>query len=270
MNDSMLFQQNINIIDDTVMANSAITNDTITQISFGNFFQSSNIQINPVEHFSNINYDYITFVVFALLGIISIVWYLLPEKLLTIFSIKSIDKVQRNSSSTSSNLGIILSSLFWINFIISTSFFVVLMISKLYNETIYALQNQTYVYILATLTSLFLYRFLLTYTTAFVFRTQKMMKQQVIIDRNVQLISGIMLLPIILLIIYIKGSVILYFAIGLFVVLQVYRIIQIAIIGKTSMVFSVFHIFLYLCTLEIVPIVVLIGIINNYPEIFVI
>jgi len=268
MNDSLLFQQNIKIIDDTVLVSSAIANDTITQ-NLGNFFQTSNIQIKPIAHFSSINYDYITYVIFALLGIISIIWYLLPEKFLTIFSIKSINKVQRDSSSTSSNLGIVLSSFFWLNFIISTSFFIIMIIKKLHIETIYALTNPI-VYILITLTSLFIYRFLLTHTTAFVFRTQQLMKQQIIIDRNVQLISGIILLPIILLIIYTEGTVILYFAMSIFTTLQAYRIIQIAIIGKTSTVFSVFHIFLYLCTLEIVPIVVLIGIINNYPEIFVI
>jgi hypothetical protein len=65
---------------------------------------------------------------------------------------------------------------------------------------------------------------------------------------------GILLLPVLLLIIYTYHEFFLYFAGGLVLIMIGLRFIRGIAIGLSDSKFSLFHLFLYLCTLEILPI----------------
>ncbi|MFK5856279.1 MAG: DUF4271 domain-containing protein [Bacteroidota bacterium] len=265
MYDSLLYHFNLVMIGDTAIINKAVADsNALPKLAEVNFLQANNIQIVPIPLTHNHEYDIITYVVVALLGIISVVWYVLPERFVTIFSLKSARRIQREGDFALKAPGKIISTIFWVNFIISVSIFVFIILrdsqsDKLLNISDYLL----FEYIIITLSILFFYRFVLTFGTAFIFQTQKLRSQQVLIERNIQLITGILLLPIILLFLYVDTDFLIYLVVGAIVILQVYRLVQIAIIGKSSSVFSALHIILYLCTLEIVPILVLMRFINN-------
>jgi hypothetical protein len=64
---------------------------------------------------------------------------------------------------------------------------------------------------------------------------------------------GILLLPLLLLIIYTYHEVFLYIAAGLAIIILGLRFIRGISIGLSDPKFSLFHLFLYLCTLEILP-----------------
>jgi hypothetical protein len=67
------------------------------------------------------------------------------------------------------------------------------------------------------------------------------------------LVLGILLLPLLLLIIYTYHELFLYMAAGLAIILVGLRFIRGIVIGLSDSKFSLFHLFLYLCTLEILP-----------------
>jgi len=269
MNDSLLYHLNLLAVSATAIIKNAEL-DSIVQVKpeIVNFVQANSISIVPELLVSNTNFDIITYIIFSILGIIGIIWYLTPDRFLTLFTTKSIEKIQRDGDGISKSPGLFFIGLFWLIFIISLSIFSILILDEFYATEILKAQNyQIYKIIVASFFGLFLYRFILSYWAAFIFQTQKLLKLQVIIDRNTQFITGILLLPISLLIIYTNVGLIYYIIIPALVVLQAHRIMQIAIIGKSSTVFSAFHIILYLCALEIVPILVLLRLVNNDFEI---
>jgi hypothetical protein len=265
MYDSLFYKLNVLLVSDTsVVVNAIDDSSTYTKSAPDNFLGLSNIQINPLLHTQNISGEIITYVVISLIGIISIVWFFLPDRFLTIFSFKPIKQIQRDVDSASKAPGMFITSLFWLNFIVALSIFLFLTSRKFFSDQVTGITNYGIIkYIIIAITSLVLYRFVITYLTGYIFQTEKMMKQQIIVDRNIQLVTGILLLPIILLMQYASSEILIFVVVGAIALLQVYRIAQIAIIGNSSSVFSALHIILYLCTLEIIPILVLLRLISN-------
>jgi hypothetical protein len=68
------------------------------------------------------------------------------------------------------------------------------------------------------------------------------------------LFLGLLLLPILVLVIYTYQNIFLFVAGGLALIIMVLRFIRGVAIGLSDSKFSLFHLFLYLCTLEILPI----------------
>jgi len=267
MNDSLLYHLNVLILSDTVITKDTVSDTiAINMQEIVRFVQINNVNIAPKLIASNTNFDIFTYIIFFLLGVIAIIWYKIPERFFTIYSLKSASKIQRDrdGDSISKKPGFFFTGLFWLIFIISLSIFSILILNEYYAIEILKIQGfQIFKLTITSIIGLFVYRFILSYWTAFFFQTQNLLKLQVIIDRNTQFITGILLLPISLLILYTNVGFIFYIVITAFVILQAHRIVQIAIIGNSSAVFSAFHIILYLCALEIVPILVLLRLINN-------
>lgn len=71
------------------------------------------------------------------------------------------------------------------------------------------------------------------------------------------IISGIVLLPVIILILYSNYSVFIYTALILSGLIFLYRIFREIKIGISYKNFSLLHLFLYICTLEILPLIVI-------------
>jgi hypothetical protein len=78
------------------------------------------------------------------------------------------------------------------------------------------------------------------------------------------LVTGILLLPLLLLIIYSYHELFLYVAGGLVLIMIFLRFIRGVAIGLSDAKFSLFHLFLYLCTLEILPLLVAAKFLSKY------
>jgi len=265
MYDSLLYHFNVLRVGDTTIVNRAvIDSNTIIQPSPVNFLQSGDVQISPIIQQDNSNIFVITCALLILLGIISVIRYFLPDRLSMIFSLKSESQLQRAGDSNAKVPGTLITGFFWLNFIVSTGIFILLLLKIFFEKEIVDLSDYSLLsYIYITLLVLFLYRILIIWGAAFVFQTQKLMKVQVATNRNIQFLTGVLLVPVILLMLYIDGNFITYTAIAAIVLLQLFRLIKIVIIGKSSTIFSALHIILYLCTLEIVPVLVLMRLIGN-------
>jgi len=78
------------------------------------------------------------------------------------------------------------------------------------------------------------------------------------------LVLGILLLPLLLLIVYTYHELFLYIAGGLVLIMIFLRFMRGVAIGLSDPKFSLFHLFLYLCTLEILPLVVAAKFLSKY------
>jgi hypothetical protein len=77
------------------------------------------------------------------------------------------------------------------------------------------------------------------------------------------LLSGPVLLVALVLIIYLKSILILKISLVLFIVLMVFRLMRGFFIGMALRKFSYLFLFVYLCSLEILPLLVLVKIVLN-------
>jgi hypothetical protein len=78
------------------------------------------------------------------------------------------------------------------------------------------------------------------------------------------LVLGILLLPLLLLIIYTYHELFLYIAGGLIICILSLRFFRGVAIGLSDSKFSLFHLFLYLCTLEILPFAIAAKFLSKY------
>ncbi len=72
---------------------------------------------------------------------------------------------------------------------------------------------------------------------------------------------GLLFLPLVIIMAYLPGAppeTIIKTGVGLFFASMIYRALRGVVIGSGNINFSLYHLFLYLCTLEILPLVVLI------------
>lgn len=78
------------------------------------------------------------------------------------------------------------------------------------------------------------------------------------------LVLGIILLPVLLLVTFISREIFVYIAVALAVLMMALRFIRGIVIGLSDTKFSLFHLFLYLCTLEILPVMIAAIFISKY------
>ncbi|MBE0648851.1 MAG: DUF4271 domain-containing protein, partial [Bacteroidales bacterium] len=77
-------------------------------------------------------------------------------------------------------------------------------------------------------------------------------------------ILGILLVPVLVFAVYLKSIVILYIGIGFLGGFSIFRVIKGFLIGISLSRFSYFFLFVYLCTLEILPLLVAAKLIVDY------
>jgi hypothetical protein len=76
--------------------------------------------------------------------------------------------------------------------------------------------------------------------------------------------TGLLIFPILLLVYYWETSPFLYIALIVFCILLLYRFIRSITIGLSNTKFSVFYLILYLCTLEILPLLLLVKFVRQF------
>ncbi len=264
MNDSIPYYFNVVGFSEISADTTLNTAKPVSSNTLVEFLDLTSVKVSPEIITNYSGDDFITYVLLFFLGIIAVIWHFLPDRLLMIFSLKTDYQYSRTGESNVSVPGNLITGFFWLNFIVVVSFFILIIVEKYYSGLIVAMTKiETLSIIVITLLCLIMYRTIIIFVASVVFRTKKMMKSQLIVGRNIQFITGLVLVPSILFLIYSNGSYLLYIMMVTVAVLQLVRLLKILIIGKSSTMFSTFHIILYLCTLELVPILVLTGLIVN-------
>lgn len=269
MGDSIPNLFNTTVINDSIIFNDILIADSVSVDSMPvkevvNFLKLGDIVIKPMVKTINSEVDIITYILIALLGIIAVIWRFMPGRFSMIFSLKTDNQFPRSGGSNVVVPGTLITGFFWINFIVALAIFSYLLIQTYTINVIAELALfQLFGYIFLLIGSLLLYRIIIIFGTAKVFQTQKMMQQQMTVGRNLQFISGVILVPIIILIYYLNVPQLIVFTLVVLAFLQIIRVGKIILIGKSNTMFSTLHIILYLCALEMVPVLVLIRMIGN-------
>ncbi len=99
-------------------------------------------------------------------------------------------------------------------------------------------------------------KFLLMRLTGSLFRNKKITREYIHNILIFNLFTGIVLIPLLFLSAYSDKNIFILLTSGILLVLLVYRFIRGMIIGFEDTNFSVFHLFLYLCSFEILPLIV--------------
>lgn len=76
--------------------------------------------------------------------------------------------------------------------------------------------------------------------------------------------TGLFIFPVLFLIFYWQSQPFTWIALGIFSMLLIYRFVRSIIIGISNTKFSVFYLILYLCTLEILPVAILVKLIRQF------
>ncbi|MCF8233475.1 MAG: DUF4271 domain-containing protein [Bacteroidales bacterium] len=140
--------------------------------------------------------------------------------------------------------------------LISVSLFV-LQIFNFYELNIIAYESGAlrYVIIFATLLGLWLLKALLVNISGFIFNTRETSRDY---NYNMQIffiVNGILLLPVVIIISYRPSGLFFTFGLILLSVVFLFWLFRAFTVGMREKVFSGFHLFLYICTFELLPVI---------------
>ena len=120
-----------------------------------------------------------------------------------------------------------------------------------------------FIKIIGAVLALLLYKYIFIKLFALVFKTET----QALNHGNIIYFSnqaiGVFLLPLIIITVYLNSLVFLYISSGIFVFYSVFRFARCFFLEINKSSFSVFHLFLYLCTLEILPLFIFVVLENK-------
>ncbi len=225
--------------------------------------------IVPQEFVRLESYDYITLMVFVLIGAAAIIWHFMPDRFRVLFSIKTEKSNIRTGEINPVVPGSLITGFMGFNFLVTSGIFVFFVLKYYFPDLVTGMSLINVLgYDYLVLIAILLYRIILTYGISYLFDTRIMRRQQNTVGRNILFMTGIFLLFVIPLLIYSNVDLILIFSLGVISILQIIRVIRTIVIGKSSRMFSTLHIILYLCALEIVPILVLIRMIGNSSGVY--
>lgn len=227
------------------------------------FLPPSGIAISEAQ-LVNIQYDWITYLLIGLSFSIALIWYFIPERLLSIFNFPSDSSSKRLKDSGYNSPGFLLSFFLFFNYLITFSLFIFLVLKQVAVVSYKNISDYSLLfYIPGFIIIFYLFRLIFIRLSGFLFKTKIISKQQQLIYVNVDNLMGIILIPTILLIMYSNTNAFILLGIFIVLIIHLFRWLQTFILGKSIAGFSLLHLFMYLCTLEIIPLLVLIKLLKS-------
>jgi len=107
-------------------------------------------------------------------------------------------------------------------------------------------------------------RFILIRITGFIFRTGWVAREFITNNIFFHTLSTLLVLPLLIISIYARTDLILFFAAGIIGFLFIFRLMRGLLIAFEVKSYSGYQIFLYLCALEILPVFILIKVLTGY------
>ncbi|HEY9114178.1 MAG TPA: DUF4271 domain-containing protein [Bacteroidales bacterium] len=255
LNYYQLIQQNL--------ADSSLNNNYFEGKFIGTFIQNGSGQIEPVL-FNPVSNDYIAYTLLFFISGIALIWSFLPERLYSVFNISTSKGFSRSGETNIKTPGLLISLFFFFNFIFSFSIFLFLSIKNFSPSLTSGISEfMLLFYILAILLAFYLFRFFYIKLSGFIFRTSEKSSQQLNIYINTENAFGVLLIPVLLLSLFANFQFALYAGPIMFLIFLIIRWVRTFFIGISIAGFSVLHLILYLCTLEILPVLIVIKLVEN-------
>ena len=241
--------------------------DSIHQLSDTTVYSVHSFITQPARSVLPVEYtgqpeQWFLYVLLALALIVSVIWYYIPERLSNIFSLSVKTITKKTTDTGAAGPGIAVTVFFLVNSLITTSFLLLYIVRHPIFDIFYPDMDNCLLLgtIAVGLTVFSLLKLLLVRLSGFLFTTGDMAQKQQFIYFNSYNAIGVILLPLLFILLILGGKGWLYFILFVVACLFIYRWIQIVIIGMQQSRFNTFHLILYLCTLEIIPLVILLKI----------
>ncbi len=252
--DSVSWNQGLFYANDAV----AIENDTT------GFLGSNSVgDLTPILHGTD-NSQILTLFLLGLIFVVGAIWYFAPSLLQNSFSLIYKNPFGRLKESTANKTGAFTSIVLYINFFVSFSLLAFLILNS---EMFLGLEDpfdwQWFYYMISMLVAWVLYRYVFIAFSGFVFNTYDIAVQQNRFYNSIDKALGLLFLPILLLALYAESNLFFYLAFVIVAGLILMRWIFTFSIGIRITNFSWFHFILYLCALEIVPLMLLLKVLQN-------
>jgi hypothetical protein len=231
----------------------------------GHFLQTHSVNIEPVLR--NTGYtEWMVLFFFGVLFVLVTIWYFFPERLLKLIYNENSKIVRKLGSSQFSSPGILIYLLVTIIFISSTSATIYFTLKYFFGEELFhgASVPQILTFLGGVVLIYYLTRGLIIFLTGFIFNTVEISKKVMRSFLRADVVQGLLLIPVLFFIYFSSIGISIYIAIGLIALVTLYKWSRIFFIGMSSSNVSVFHNILYLCTLEIIPVYVLMKALSFY------
>lgn len=241
-------------------------NDSLHNINFDSssiFTQSVSNEIVPKLILTD-QYYFLGLGLLLLMFFISAIWYFLPEVLSNNFKSLTNNPLKRNWESTQNTSGLVVNTLLYLNYVVVFSFLIFMIVNNVIPEYLnYKMELRKLFPISLILLMFLLFRFLFISVSGFIFKTFDMASHQNRLYNSLDRGLGLFLLPVLLFSLY--GNQLLFLSLSILTVslFIVSRWVFTIVIGIRITKFSWFHIILYLCTLEIIPILILIKVLET-------
>lgn len=221
-------------------------------------------QINPVS-FIKFQPDWI--LVLFLLSFVLLAWIQvsyskrLKQILLAPYSKRFLNQLIRDGNVIKERISVALV----IVYIIGISLFLYQMNILLLHHTIHNVAGfQLYLWIVVSLLIYWLVKILLIRFLGKIFKTYQATHEYILNILILLFVSGILLLPLLVLTVYLKSVFLVHICMIFFILLFLFRFIRGFIIGISLSKFSYVLLFVYLCSLEILPVIILAKFILSY------
>lgn len=235
----------------------------------GHFLQQSEVTFNIVNHFKDYS-GWITLYILGLSFILALIWYFFPERVLRILSREGSKHKLKYTDNQFAKPGIFLYALYFITFISTMGIFFYQLLKLFSPELFINYPFQKIVFgILIIIILYYFLRALIIFLLSSVFQTRDLMLLQMNANFRIDLIQSLLLLPILILMLNFSIVYIYYIGIVLLAYVVVFKWGVTIVIGLKSSKISLYHNILYLCALEIVPVITLVKLLENYGLVFI-
>lgn len=220
------------------------------------FFPYSMLDVSPLLNQPS-GYTWFIYLLLFLSFCVALIWYLIPERLIYAFSISIKSDAARLNEKESPAPGAVVTFFFLINSLINLSFLVFYVLKYLFDYDFGELSyGYAMLYIAAIISGVYLLKMALAGIAGWVFDTFQMARKQAAIYFNANIALGVVLLPLLFVLVIIPHVFLLYSILFIVAILFLIRWVQVIRLGISITHFNFLHLILYLCTLEIIPVLV--------------
>ena len=242
-------------------------NDTIKETTRPSLFTTQNLtsdKIEPTEH-NIVSHDWITIHVLVSIGLIAWVQINYRSRLKQIFKAfvgaRYLNQLSRDGNIFRERIAIPLLIIYFVSF----SLLIYLIFTEVLEKTIPNISELELFssIMLIIILSFFIKNVVITFIGN-VFRNYIILSEYILTNFIFNLTIGLLLIPVLIFSVYMHSKEMVYTGLILWILVFIYRIIRELFIGLSYRNFSLFNRILYLCTLEIVPLLVLTKLAMSY------
>ena len=203
-----------------------------------------------------------TSVILLLMVFMVVLWFVMPKRRNLFQQMKQSFKSPGEIASQTP--GFLFSFFFYLNYLIVIILYIILVFEQFIRfDKNDAMLLRIIIPVSVAFIVYSLYKLVVIALGGFLFKTNALARQQIRLYINFDIKIGFLLLPILLLMVAAPWDYFFYFGVFIILIANAIKWFQTIAIGKTNSMFKLYHLIIYLCTLEILPVLLLLKLISN-------